>query len=411
MRPRLRLVLIALILSYLGYQIVWTSLSPHSPQRSSAYVRRVLNASRFLNIRSRYTRYPVCASSGFPMSADHHHHPHRTLRIIAAGLGRSGSTWQFNVLVQILRLAGLTPFTAHGQLLEMFERLNETIHCDVAVIKVHQFHPTLLQAADYVFTSHRDPRDTLISHIDLGTAGMWRDYWQEYLRWSAFACYDMNYESMWQDPVRQVQRTIDILNFTQQVNATQVLKLVEEGYAKATQKHNKSQWDRETAFFTKHIRDPEPGRWKKNATQYGEDLFRVESITREWMREHGYTAHFPVTFRLHSKSMTRLGVEYPPLASAASTIPLDQRCPLTFTARHNTSHLPAGTRVLPHIDYVDDICNTLPLYCDHFILWCIIVFSGCFLAFFLCFTVILRVLNWYFPPRSPAIDHQKPATT
>jgi len=99
----------------------------------------------------------------------------RTLRIIAAGLGRSGSTWQFNVLYSALWLAGLHPASAHGQLLSTFTHLNDTLNCPVSVVKVHQFHPELLSRADYIFTSHRDPRDALISLIDLGASTSWTE--------------------------------------------------------------------------------------------------------------------------------------------------------------------------------------------------------------------------------------------
>ena len=37
-----------------------------------------------------------------------------SLRVVAAGMGRSGSTWQFNAIIHILREAGIEPATKHG---------------------------------------------------------------------------------------------------------------------------------------------------------------------------------------------------------------------------------------------------------------------------------------------------------
>lgn len=144
----------------------------------------------------------------------------RTLRIIAAGLGRSGSTWQFNVLIVLLKMAGFDVASSHGQLDDKFAVMNRSMHCNVAVIKVHQFHPLLLARADYVFTSHRDPRDAVMSLIDLGVGLFWAQYWAEYQRWSAFACYDMAYESMWADPGAEVRRMAAVLGLQDVIDST-----------------------------------------------------------------------------------------------------------------------------------------------------------------------------------------------
>lgn len=144
----------------------------------------------------------------------------RTLRIIAAGLGRSGSTWQFNVLIVMLKMAGFDVASSHGQLDDKFAVMNRSMHCNVAVIKVHQFHPLLLARADFVFTSHRDPRDAVMSLIDLGVGLFWAQYWAEYQRWSAFACYDMAYESMWADPGAEVRRMAAVLGLQHVIDST-----------------------------------------------------------------------------------------------------------------------------------------------------------------------------------------------
>ncbi len=96
-------------------------------------------------------------------------------RVIVAGLARSGSTWQFNavrfILAQLAQNQSNYSYSnttngtlelvhsAHGHIPRDFLNLWRTLDHKFSVIKVHQFAGELLERADFVISSHRDPRD------------------------------------------------------------------------------------------------------------------------------------------------------------------------------------------------------------------------------------------------------------
>jgi len=77
--------------------------------------------------------------------------------ILAAGLYRSGSTWQFNALRLILKNSNVSFYSCWEQ---DYDPENEA---EYHLVKVHRFRKNLYNNADFVFTSFRDIDEIRIS--------------------------------------------------------------------------------------------------------------------------------------------------------------------------------------------------------------------------------------------------------
>ena len=132
--------------------------------------------------------------------------PGGSVRVVAAGLSRSGSTWQFNALRILLQhaaaAAGLAESevgSAHGH---SIDELQPCLNKRVCVVKVHEFMPRVLLQADAVFLTHRDPRDVLLSSAQKIEACLLygkqplEAAFRAYASWLPYACHDMRYEDM-----------------------------------------------------------------------------------------------------------------------------------------------------------------------------------------------------------------------
>ena len=129
----------------------------------------------------------------------------KSVHLLAAGMSRSASTWQFNALRVLLEHAAasvdsrIEVHAAHGHALSDLE------HClaqDVCVVKIHEFTPALLARVDAVFVTHRDLRDVLMSSAGKINACLHSgkqpvaSAFASYAAWLPFACVDMQYEEM-----------------------------------------------------------------------------------------------------------------------------------------------------------------------------------------------------------------------
>src|SRR4249919_3015361 len=88
--------------------------------------------------------------------------------IIAAGMRRSGSTLQFQLIVDVLAAAGIEAKTGWSASLDKLA-LAETPHGVATVIKTHAVPDCraadIQQAGALVFYTSRDPRDCLVSYL------------------------------------------------------------------------------------------------------------------------------------------------------------------------------------------------------------------------------------------------------
>ena len=89
----------------------------------------------------------------------------RPMRLVAAGLSRSGSTWQFNALRLLLRHAvrrwgnatgPVVVRSAHGHAIG---EVQDALAHPYAVVKIHEYTPDVLLRVHAVLVTHRDLRD------------------------------------------------------------------------------------------------------------------------------------------------------------------------------------------------------------------------------------------------------------
>lgn len=222
----------------------------------------------------------------------------QSYRIIAAGNVRSGSTWQYNALRLLLQQklvaenrTEIVQFSA-GHLRELPRLRAALLSSNFSVIKLHEFDASVLSLADFVFTSHRDPRDVYVSIEDLGvfSGGMELEAsTSSYNQWLEYSCYDLKYEEMISDPLRELDRMASALGIPRKyLDLPRILLEIAKYYDEARSK--KSDWHPISAFHEKHIQHPIPGNWKSYPNQ--KKIAAIEEQYGEWMMDRGYELHF-----------------------------------------------------------------------------------------------------------------------
>jgi hypothetical protein len=131
------------------------------------------------------------------------------LRIAVGGLSRSGSTWQFMVLVLLLeavveRHSSLEEEEAREVHLAYGHRQVDMDGClskTYCVAKAHELMPDVVARVDAIFVSHRDLRAVLASSARIfsscllyGTQPL-MTYFEMYAAWLPYASHDMQYEA------------------------------------------------------------------------------------------------------------------------------------------------------------------------------------------------------------------------
>ncbi len=108
--------------------------------------------------------------SAFPLkNTEANNKPIDHVVVVAAGMPRSGSTWQYNCARLILKHLGLSNVTTGFVDTEssfFFNLMDEEQGSRVFLIKAHRFVVRLAQRADVILTSHRDLRDVFASLRD-----------------------------------------------------------------------------------------------------------------------------------------------------------------------------------------------------------------------------------------------------
>lgn len=87
--------------------------------------------------------------------------PRTTRLVVCAGASRSGSTLLYNMTRILLERSGAAP--SAGWIKDLQEPLR-----DVAVVKLHAWHPEVAERADAVFASYRDLRQVARSRHRMG---------------------------------------------------------------------------------------------------------------------------------------------------------------------------------------------------------------------------------------------------
>jgi hypothetical protein len=137
--------------------------------------------------------------------------------IVAAGMPRSGSTWQFNALRLLLESSGQGVYSFW---IEDLDR-EKARHARTLLVKIHEISYVLANASWRCFTCHRDLRDVAVSAADLARADgyevdllpMMQANRKAHEFWSRQSVLDTPYEQMVFDPegiLKKLAACIDI---------------------------------------------------------------------------------------------------------------------------------------------------------------------------------------------------------
>ena len=209
--------------------------------------------------------------------------------IVAAGMSRSGSTWQFNALRLLLESSGES---VHSFWIEDWDS-EKARHARTLLVKIHEISPGLAEAAWRCFTCHRDLRDVAVSNADLAQADGYEvdieHLIQECRRahefWVGHSVLDTPYERMVADPeavLKELAAWLEVpIRDVEAQRLSQTIATLSDGDVPTGRPHNPV-----TLLHQKHIFDGTPGRHRGALDDAVEQ--RIIEDNRAWMSKHGY---------------------------------------------------------------------------------------------------------------------------
>jgi hypothetical protein len=230
--------------------------------------------------------------------------PDDTIVVICGGMGRSGSTWQFNVAKMIFEQLGHDDIGAGW-----VDDLPVFADHKLVLVKIHQYDPALAARSDLVLTSYRDLRDVLASsqrcfNRPPSVASAKMSVWH-FEQWRAIADHVLRYEDLLERGKPAVaDEMIDAIlaagdeatrrpDVRSRFSGQQIADAVE------ALRPDRGRGDREqdqatnNGLYVNHITDGRQGSWQGQLPD--EIVSGVESACGRWMRAHGYLSrHLPL---------------------------------------------------------------------------------------------------------------------
>lgn len=168
------------------------------------------------------------------------------MKIVIAGMKRSGSTWLYNV-VRVACEKYYGDVYVSG-----FHQYDETNDSEVHIVKEHNFIKNLAEKADFVFTSYRNYEEVRKS---LKRFNKDEDYLStdninkkiiDLLYWNMYSNYMMLYEKMEDNPEKIINRVLEVLGID--ININEVKKEVDN-----IEPPINKEYDEKTLMFKNHI--------------------------------------------------------------------------------------------------------------------------------------------------------------
>mgnify|MGYP003856722567 CR=1 FL=1 len=203
--------------------------------------------------------------------------------IFAASMQRSASTWLFNVARVLL--------SSQEALAEKFSSgwigdLDKMPMKPVMLVKVHDFHPKIIDQASFIFYSFRDVRDVL--------ASMYRQFGQEptldaassaienHECWLRYAGFVMKYEDMAANKLVIVQSLAEKLG----IKEYEATKVVEEVDGLKKTNSDSAKYDTTNLYHKGHITDGRHGSWEGILNKDLEK--KIVDKHYDWFKRYGY---------------------------------------------------------------------------------------------------------------------------
>lgn len=197
-------------------------------------------------------------------------------KIVCCGMYRAGSTWQYN----IVRLACPECEVGYANI----DQRESSCYTPNWAYKCHEFSESLAKNATLILTSHRDPRDALMSmkrkfNMPPSITAV-DEFMGKYLPWSRMADYDMRFEDMMSNKEQEAERILKIVGSDASVK--DILKQVED----IQPNQNEKAHDPISLLHKDHITNTKRGDYI-NAFHVSL-LFQIEEKYGAWMEENGY---------------------------------------------------------------------------------------------------------------------------
>jgi hypothetical protein len=231
--------------------------------------------------------------------------------IFCAGMRRSASTLQYNIVKRILEFSGKGKALGYAESPEIEKIIEE--HMDQEgyfVIKVHDYFPLAGKLnnegkAKIVF-SYRDVRDIIVSSMHKWGEGnfnrIYRDEFMNLLKNSYTEWMNLNdlhvssYEEIQKSLIGEVNKLAKFLNLPiqQDENSRIAYELSFNQQKKEILNGNfvntpAGKMEENTLLHTDHLRSGKTDQWKQELTSY--QIARIQMDWKTWMKENGYKRH------------------------------------------------------------------------------------------------------------------------
>ena len=210
---------------------------------------------------------------------------------------RSGSTWLYNAVRLLAKHARVSGLAAGW----ITDRKKLLAHKNT-VIKIHEFDAALASPKNVILTSHRDLRDVaaslsrifkMVFSIDALRATV-----AAHDKWSRVADFELHYEDLLGDQMRELQRLARALRLpdavVRRIDLPQVLEeLSREKFTE--ERSTRQRFDSVNLLHDGHITDGRHGSWEGILS--AEAVGSIEREFRPWLEKRGYLVRAPLRER------------------------------------------------------------------------------------------------------------------
>lgn len=207
------------------------------------------------------------------------------VKIICAGMHRSGSTWLFNVLRYIYLEQGYSIYSCFAN--------NDYDPCkdaDIHIVKTHAMKKSLIPNTNYILTTCRDLRDIAASavrrelvedSIDQIIRYIDNVVTKEYTPWKDISTFEMKYEDMHSNKLGMISKIAKAI-YMPMTEPAKVLEKVES--LKLPEK--KGDFDEATQLHYNHITNGTPRSY--HTTLPNSTIHTIEVKHGIWLKNKGY---------------------------------------------------------------------------------------------------------------------------
>jgi len=207
---------------------------------------------------------------------------------VCGSMYRSGSTWLYNAMRLTLEHAGVPDFAA-GWITDKDKLL---AHKN-SLVKIHEFSSELASPGNVILTAHRDLRDVAASlcrkyNFSFELQPL-RDTVRAHAQWARLAPYDLHYENLHQDKLRELRAVAENMRLPDAIVAALPYQAILEKIDRLEFSKDRSagrHFDSVTLLHPGHFTDGRHGSW--NQTLPVDFVRAIEKEFGPWLTSRGY---------------------------------------------------------------------------------------------------------------------------